>query len=207
MFRIWTQVTNFIFYDNNCYTKSTSIWRKKNISFRTKLQLLHILVLSIFLYTYKCWTLTAELQRRVQVMEVRVFRKFLGIAYKNHIIKKSRKPSSSMLVGIKKTSDHSGKKKKRRWYSHVTKSGGLFKTIFLETAQGKKRLGKQPKKKKKNGQTTSLSGQREALSELRPYPTTARNGISNTFSIHNQAKFQDQRYIITLYQSWNVNNF
>ena len=42
------------------------------------------LVLSIFLYACEFWTLTAELER-IQAMEMRCFRKLLGITYGDRI--------------------------------------------------------------------------------------------------------------------------
>ena len=41
------------------------------------------LVTSIFLYTCESWTLTAELQRRIQAMEMRCYHKILCISYKD----------------------------------------------------------------------------------------------------------------------------
>ena len=46
------------------------------------------LVTSIFLYAYESWALTAELQRRIQAMEMRCYRKILCISYKDHVINK-----------------------------------------------------------------------------------------------------------------------
>ena len=44
------------------------------------------LVKSIFLYACESWTLTAELQRRLQAMEMRCYRKILHISYqKKHV--------------------------------------------------------------------------------------------------------------------------
>ena len=43
------------------------------------------LVTSIFLYACESWTLTAELQRRIQAMEMRCYRKILHITYKDHV--------------------------------------------------------------------------------------------------------------------------
>ena len=43
------------------------------------------LVTSIFLYAYELWTPTAELQRRIQAMEMRCYRKILHISYKDHV--------------------------------------------------------------------------------------------------------------------------
>ena len=45
---------------------------------------MHCLVTSIFLYACESWTLTAELQRRIQAMEMSCYRKILHISYKDH---------------------------------------------------------------------------------------------------------------------------
>ncbi|XP_076047495.1 uncharacterized protein LOC143029043 [Oratosquilla oratoria] len=55
--------------------KLKPIWRDKNICLQSKLKLLHALVLSIFLYACEKWTMTAELQRKIQAMEMRCFRR------------------------------------------------------------------------------------------------------------------------------------
>ena len=43
------------------------------------------LVISIFLYAYESWTLTAELEKRTQVFEMRCYQRLLNISYKDHI--------------------------------------------------------------------------------------------------------------------------
>ena len=52
-------------------TRVKPVWIDKNISLSSKIQLVHSLVMSIFLYACESWTLTAELQRRIQAMEMR----------------------------------------------------------------------------------------------------------------------------------------
>ena len=51
-------------------------------------QLMCSLVTSIFLYACESWTFTAELQRRIQVMKMRCYRKILCISYKDHVTNK-----------------------------------------------------------------------------------------------------------------------
>ena len=46
------------------------------------------LVTFIFLYACESWALTAELQRRIQTMEMRCYRKILRISYKDHVTNK-----------------------------------------------------------------------------------------------------------------------
>ena len=43
------------------------------------------LVTSIFLYARESWTLPAELQRRIEAMEMRCYRRILRISYKDHV--------------------------------------------------------------------------------------------------------------------------
>ncbi|WP_419652842.1 hypothetical protein, partial [Thiolapillus sp.] len=50
-------------------TRLKPIWIDKCISLSSKIRLMRSLVTSIFLYACESWTLTAELQRRIQAME------------------------------------------------------------------------------------------------------------------------------------------
>ena len=43
------------------------------------------LVITIFVYACDTWTLTTELQRRIQSLEFRCFQKILGISYKDRV--------------------------------------------------------------------------------------------------------------------------
>ena len=49
----------------------------RSISLTSKIRLMRSLLTSIFLYACESWTLTAELQRRIQAMEMRCYRKVL----------------------------------------------------------------------------------------------------------------------------------
>ena len=46
---------------------------------------MHALVITVFLYAYKPWTFTAELQQRIQSLELRCFRKILSISSNDRI--------------------------------------------------------------------------------------------------------------------------
>ena len=66
-------------------TRLKPVWIDKSISFSSKIRLMLSLVTSIFLYACESWTLTAELQRRIQAMEMRCYHKILPISYKYHV--------------------------------------------------------------------------------------------------------------------------
>ena len=59
--------------------------------------------ISIFLYAYESWTLTAELQRRMQAMEMRFYCKILRISYKDHATTRKSVPRSSRQSDHTKT--------------------------------------------------------------------------------------------------------
>ena len=61
--------------------------------------MMHSLVTSIFLYTYKSWTLTAEFQRRIQAMEMRCYRKILSNSYKDHASHKEVRAKIQQAIG------------------------------------------------------------------------------------------------------------
>ena len=66
-------------------TRLKPVWNDRNISLGSKIRLMRSLVTSIFLYACESWTLTAELQKRIQAMEMRCYRKILRISYKDHV--------------------------------------------------------------------------------------------------------------------------
>ena len=99
------------------------------------------LVASIFLYAYESWTLTAELQRREQAMEMRCYSKLLHISYKDHVtneevraeIQQAIRPQEDLTII---------KRRKLQWYGHVARSLGLARTILQDTVKGGRRQGR-----------------------------------------------------------------
>ena len=64
------------------------VWNDRSISLSFKIRVMRSHVTSIFMYfLYACepWTLTAELQRRIEAMEMRCYHKILFISYRDHV--------------------------------------------------------------------------------------------------------------------------
>ena len=57
------------------------------------------LVTSIFLYACESWTVTAELQRRIQPTEMRCYRKILHISYKDHVTNEEGPAKIQQAIG------------------------------------------------------------------------------------------------------------
>ena len=108
------------------------------------------LVTSIILYTCESWTLTAELQRRIQATEMMCYRKTLYISYKDHVTNEEVRAKIQQATG-----PHEGlltivKRRKLQWYGHVSRSSGLAKTILQGTVKGGRRQGRQRKRLEDN---------------------------------------------------------
>ena len=54
---------------------------------------------SLFLYACESWTLTAKLQRRIQAMEMRQYRKILPISYKDHVNNEEVRAKIQQAIG------------------------------------------------------------------------------------------------------------
>ena len=66
-------------------TRLKAVWNDRGISVSSNIRLTRFLVTSIFLYACESWTFTVELQRRIQAMEMKCYRKTLRILYKDHV--------------------------------------------------------------------------------------------------------------------------
>ena len=115
-------------------------------SWHGKIRLIHSLVTSIFLSACESWAFTAELQRRIQAMEMNCYRKILHISYRDHVtnekvpdkIPQAIVPHEDLLTIVKR--------RKLRWYGHVSRSSGLAKRILQGTVKGGRRQGGQRKR-------------------------------------------------------------
>ena len=112
------------------------IWRDKNISLASKVKLLRTLILSTFLYACESWTLTAEIERRIQALEMRCYRRLLNISYKDHVTNEKVRNRIQNAIGVHNDLLTIVKKWKLRWYGHISRSSGMAKTILQGTVKG-----------------------------------------------------------------------
>ena len=96
-------------------------------------------VTSIFLYAYESWTLTAELQRRIQVMEC-------ASHTKTYVTNEEVRAKFQQTIGPHEDLLTNVKRLKPKWYGHVPRSSGLAKTILHGTVIGERRQGEQRKR-------------------------------------------------------------
>ena len=155
-------------------TKLNIILNGKNIAISSKVRLMRSLAMSIFLYACETWTITADIERRIQALEMRCFHKLLGISYRDHITNEEVKARIGNAIGPYEDLLTTVKRRKLKWYGHVTRSSGLAKTILQGTVKERDKEADRGN----DGKTTSKSGL--ALNGIDYYrkPRTARSGGS-----------------------------
>ena len=87
------------------------------------------LVTTIFLYAFESWILTAELQRRIQAMEMRYYRKILRILYNDHVTNEEVHAKIRQAIGPREDLLTIIERCKLQWYGHVSCLSGQAKTI------------------------------------------------------------------------------
>ena len=122
------------------------IWRDKNTSLASKVKLMRTLILSTFLYACESWTLTAEIERRIQDLEMRCYRRLLNISYKDHVTNEEVRNRIQNAVGVHDDLLTIVKKRKLRWYGHISRSSGMAKTILQGKVDGVRRRRRQKKR-------------------------------------------------------------
>ena len=104
------------------------------------------LILSTFLYAFESWTLTAEIERRIQALEMRCYRRLLNISYKERVTNEEVRKRIQNAIGVHDDLLTMVKKRKLKWYGHISRSSGMAKTILQGTAKGTRRRGRQEKR-------------------------------------------------------------
>ena len=99
--------------------------------------------------------LTAELQRRIQAMEMRCYRKILHISYKDHVTSEEVCAKIQQAIGPHEDLLTIVNRGKLQWYGHVSRSSGLAKTILQGTVKGEEDKADRGR----GGKTTSGNGQ------------------------------------------------
>ena len=123
---------------------------------------MRLLVIYVFLYACESWTLTAELEKRTQAFEIRCYRRLLNISDKGHVTNEEVRRKIQADIGEYDKHLALVKKRKLRWFGHVSRSSGSAKTVLLK-------LGSTVKGKRKKRQTEEEVG--------RQYQRVDRNGL------------------------------
>ena len=115
------------------------------------------LVTSIFLYACGSWTLTAELRRKLQAMEMRCYRKILRITFEDHVTNEEVRAKIQQVIGSHEDHLTVVKRRKLQWCGHICRSSGFAKSSLQGSVKWERRQGRQRKRWEENiGEWTGL---------------------------------------------------
>ena len=100
--------------------KLKPVWKAKRITISHKVRLMCTVVLSIFLGTCETWTGTADLQKKIQVVEMRCYRRIFGISFHEYITKEQFCLTITEHIAPYDELVTIAKKCKLKWYGHTT---------------------------------------------------------------------------------------
>ena len=86
------------------------------------------------LYGCESWTLTADLERRIQVFEHTCYRRLLRIPYTEHRTNEFVRQQVTNYTGRQEPLLAMVKRRKLAWYGHITRQDSLAKNILPSEA-------------------------------------------------------------------------
>ena len=106
--------------------------------------------------------LTAEIERRIQALEMRCYRRLLNISYKDHVTNEEVRNRIQDAIGVHDDLLTMVKEKKLWWYGHISRSSGMAKTI-LQGGGGQWKEQEGEEDRKTDGKITSRNGRELGL--------------------------------------------
>ena len=122
------------------------IWKDRNIRMKQKTNLLRSIVISTSLYACESWTMTAELQKRIDAFEMRCYRRILGISYKDRVSNQNIRTQITNHIGPHDDLFTTVKKRKLKFFGNTLLHESLAKTIIQDNVKGGRKRGR-PRKK------------------------------------------------------------
>ena len=135
------EVLSRIASGSDALARLAPIWRDKNITLKSKLRLLESVILSIFLYACQTWTLTAELEKRIDAFEMRCLRRLLKVSYTEHRTNVSIREevnaihSQTPLIVLVR-------RRKLQYFGHIVRAGGLCLNVLQGCVAGGRARGR-----------------------------------------------------------------
>ena len=91
-------------------------------------------------------TIRAELERTIQALEMKCYRRLLNISYKDNVTNEEVHNRILNATGMHDDLLTMMKKQKLRWHGHISRSTGMAKAILQGTVKGARRRERQKKR-------------------------------------------------------------
>ena len=121
--------------------KDVLVSRQLSLSLRRRL--VRCYVMSTLLYAAETWTMNSDLCRRINALEMWIYRRMLKISYEDHIsnervLERVGEKTCYLLSTIKE--------RKMRYFGHIVRANGLQRVLMEGCVAGVRKRGKQRRK-------------------------------------------------------------
>ena len=116
----------------------TKIWKSKDISIATKIQMVNAIVFPISTYAYESWTFKKVARRKIDTFELWCWTQILRTPWT------SMATNKTILERVKPKTSLEGKIPKQRlsYFGHVMRTNSLETTLMLGMVSGRRRRGR-----------------------------------------------------------------
>ena len=108
------------------FSKMKSIFTNRNIRLSTKVNTLKAYIWSILMYGCECWTLTKDLERRLEAAEMWYLRRIMRISWTE---KKSNEEVMEM-AGYKRSLLKTIRERQLNFFGHINRADGIEKRLL-----------------------------------------------------------------------------
>jgi hypothetical protein len=133
------EIKKRIALSKQAFQKMSPVLKNRTISINTKARVLKCYMWSVLLYGSECWTISKEMEKRLEATEMRFLRKMLGVSWtvkeSNESIMKRMKWKRCLLNTIRY--------RQMKFLGHVIRKGCLEHQVLSGKICGKKDRGRQ----------------------------------------------------------------
>ena len=121
------------------FTKMKSIFTNRNIKLATKINALKAYVWSVLLYGCECWTLTPDLEKRLEAAELWFIRRIMKISW----TEKKTNEEVMGLAGYRRALMKTIRRRQLEFFGHINRADRLEKQLLCGKICGKRSRGRQ----------------------------------------------------------------
>ena len=133
-----TEIKKRMAISKDTFSKMKAVFTNRNISLNTKLNTLKAYVWSVLMYGCECWTLTSDLERKLEATEMWFIRRILKISWNE---RKSNEEVMEMC-GYKRALITTIRRRQLDFFGHLNRADRIEKQLLCGKISGARSKGK-----------------------------------------------------------------
>ena len=134
-----TEIKKRIAIAKDTFSKMKTVFTNRNISLPTKFNTLRTYVWSVLIYGCECWTLTPELERRLEAAEMWFVRRIMKISW----TEKKSNEEVMHSAGYRRCLMNNIRKRQLDFFGHINRADGIERQILCGKISGTRSRGRQ----------------------------------------------------------------